>query len=129
YDPIYKRISNSGHTVANHTYSHAVKNGLYSSVDSFVNDVLKQENFLYEKIGVKTNIVRFPGGSTNAKGTYKSRILERLRTHNYGYIDWNVSTGDGGGRPTKESTYNNVVNKTGNRNIIVVLMHDYSWAS
>lgn len=129
YNPIYKRIANSGHTVANHTYSHSIRNGLYNSVDSFVNDVLKQEKFLYEKIGVKTDILRFPGGSSSAKASFRYKILERLRTHNYGYIDWNVSSGDAGGKPTKESVYSNVINGAKNKNVIVILMHDFSKAT
>ena len=129
YNIIYKRIANSGHTVANHTYSHAIRNGLYNSVDSFVNDVLKQEKFLYEKTGVKTNILRFPGGSSSAKAGFRYKILERLRTQNYGYIDWNVSSGDAGGKPTRESVYNNVTNGAKNKNIIVILMHDFSKAT
>lgn len=129
YDPIYKRIANSGHTVANHTYSHAIRNGLYTSVDSFVNDVLKQEKFLYEKIGFKTDILRFPGGSSSAKASFRYKILERLRTHKYGYIDWNVSSGDAGGKPTRELVYNNVIIGAKNKNIIVILMHDFSKAT
>ena len=50
YDSSYKRIADSGHTICNHTYSHAIRNGLYNSADSFINDVLKQEKFLQEKL-------------------------------------------------------------------------------
>ena len=53
YDEIYQRIFDSGHTIANHTYSHAIWGGLYASASSFINDVLKQEKFLEEKLGVK----------------------------------------------------------------------------
>lgn len=129
YTPVYRRIADSGHTVANHTYSHAIYEGLYVTIDSFVNDVLKQEKFLFNKTGVKTNILRFPGGSTSALPPYRANILKRLRTHNYGYVDWNVSSGDAGEKPTREKVYNNIINGSKNRNIIVILMHDYSWAS
>lgn len=126
YDAIYKRIASSGHTVANHTYSHGIRKGLYSSTNSFINDVLKQEKFLQNKVGVKTNIVRFPGGSATANSTLRKLIIKRLRTINYGYIDWNVSSGDGGGHPTVEILYNNVINGVKNKKVSVVLMHDYS---
>lgn len=126
YDVIYKRIADSGHTIANHTYSHAIWKGLYNSADSFINDVLKQENFLINKLGVKTNIVRFPGGSATAKANLRVQIIERLKTIGYGYIDWNVSSGDGGGNPTEEVLYNNVVNGVRKRTISVVLIHDYN---
>ncbi|MGI6423605.1 MAG: polysaccharide deacetylase family protein [Candidatus Dojkabacteria bacterium] len=129
FDPVYKRIYNSGHTIANHTYSHAIWGGLYASVDSFVNDVLKQERFLYKKLGVKTNILRFPGGSSSAIPPFRAKIIERLRAHNYGYVDWNVSSGDAGKSPSKEKSYNNIINGSKNKNIIVILMHDFSKAS
>ena len=54
---IYKKITDNGHTIANHTYSHAIFAGLYSSVDNFVNDVQKQENLIYNKTNVKTKFL------------------------------------------------------------------------
>ncbi|MGI6325073.1 MAG: polysaccharide deacetylase family protein [Bacilli bacterium] len=128
-EPIYKRIADSGHTIGNHTYSHAIKRGLYNSVDSFINDVIKQEKFLQTKTGVTTNIVRFPGGSMTAKSGYRTEILKRLRTLNYGYIDWNVSTGDSGGYPTPTSVLNNVLNGINDKKIAVILMHDFSYST
>lgn len=127
YDAIYKRIYNDGHTLANHTYYHNIKSGLYTNTDSFINNVLKQENFLQEKVGVKTNILRFPGGSTTASTSLRSSIINRLRTLGYGYIDWNVSSGDGGGNPTVSQLYNNVINNTITKRVAVILMHDYSY--
>ena len=129
YDSMYKRIAGSGHTIANHTYSHAIFSGLYVSVDSFVSDVLKQEKFLLQKIGVKTNILRFPGGSSSAIPSYRHDILQRLRKYHYGYVDWNVSSGDAASNPTKEKSYNNIINGSKNKNIIVILMHDSSKSS
>ena len=35
----YKKIVDNGHTIANHTYSHAIFYGLYNSTDSFINEV------------------------------------------------------------------------------------------
>ena len=36
---LYKKIVDNGHTIANHTYSHAIFYGLYSSADSFVTSI------------------------------------------------------------------------------------------
>ena len=41
---MYKKIVDRGHTIANHTYSHAIFRGLYSSADSFIYQVTLQEN-------------------------------------------------------------------------------------
>lgn len=78
---------------------------------------------------MKTEILIFPGGSSSAKAGFRYKILERLRTHKYGYIDWNVSSGDAGGKQTRESVYNNVIIGAKNKNVIVILMHDFSKAT
>jgi len=77
----------------------------------------------------KRIILRFPGGSSSALPPYRHDILQRLRKYNYGYIDWNVSSGDAGKEPSKEKAYNNIINGSRNKNIIVILMHDSSKAS
>lgn len=122
---MYKKIVENGHTIANHTYSHGIWYGLYSSSNSFINQVKKQENLIKEKTGVVTNIVRFPGGSATA-GSKKNEIIEKLRDNNYGWVDWTASNGDGGGISSKEMAFSNF-KKTINQDIEVILLHDYSY--
>lgn len=126
YDATYERIATSGHTIGNHTYTHDIFKGLYTNTDSFISDVLRLEKFLYDKVGVKTNIVRFPGGSLTASSNLRNKIIPKLRDLNYGYIDWNVSTGDAGSNPNVDKVYKNVINNLGNKDIVVILMHDFS---
>lgn len=126
--PIYERQYHSGHTLANHTYGHGLKRGLYSSVNSFINDVKKLENFLSNMFdGYKTNIVRFPGGSTTA-GRLKNGIIKELNKMNYGWVNWDLETGDGNGKDKNNVTtsVNNVINNLGDKKVVVILMHDYS---
>ena len=40
---VYQKEALAGHTMANHTYSHLIFNGLYSSTNSFINSVKQQE--------------------------------------------------------------------------------------
>lgn len=121
---LYKKIVLDGHTIANHTYSHLIFNGLYSSSTSFINQVVKQEEFIKEKTGVITNIVRFPGGSSTA-GNLKNDIIKGLREKKYGWVDWSAQDGDGGYLPNKDVAWNNFTNSI-NQNIEVVLFHDYN---
>ncbi len=130
---VYEREYYSGHTLANHTYTHKISrtNGIYVSVNSFINDVKRQENFLSEKFdGYKTNIVRFPGGSPTA-GSLKQGIKNELYKMNYGYVDWDLETGDGNGRDKNNSdiSYENVFKNLKDKKIVVVLMHDYSYTT
>lgn len=120
----YKKIVDRGHTIANHTYSHAIFYGLYSSKQTFINDVKTQENLIKNKTGVTTNIVRFPGGSATA-GYLKQGIIEELRKMNYGWVDWTAQDGDGGDLKTTTQAWNYFTNSI-NEKIEVVLFHDYS---
>ncbi|MDD4027766.1 MAG: polysaccharide deacetylase [Bacilli bacterium] len=126
YINIYDKISKNGHTIGNHTYTHRIVNGVYRSSNIFIEDMLKQEEFIFEKTGLKTDILRFPGGSKTA-GSRKKPIIEKLKQLNYGYIDWNVAAGDANGVDiSKEGIYRYVINGTKRRDIAVVLMHDFN---
>lgn len=120
----YKKEVDRGHTIANHTYTHAIFRGLYNSTTSFISDVKRQETLIEERTGVKTNIVRFPGGSSTARGL-KESIINELRNLGYGWVDWTANDGDGGYLPNTTVAWNNFTNSI-NENIEVVLFHDYS---
>ena len=122
---LYPEYVKRGHTIANHTYTHAIRYGLYSSANSFIKAVKDQEEQVKKyAYGYITNIVRFPGGSSTAKNL-KSSIVEKLRENHYGYVDWNGSDGDGGMLSSKDETWNNFTS-TINEKIEVILYHDYS---
>ncbi len=122
---LYPEYVKRGHTIANHTYTHAIRYGLYSSAESFIKAVKDQEEHVKKyAYGYITNIVRFPGGSSTARNL-KSSIVEKLRENHYGYVDWNGSDGDGGMLYSKEETWNNFTS-TINEKIEVILYHDYS---
>ena len=121
---LYKKIVDNGHTIANHTYSHLIFNGLYNSTYSFITQVEKQEKLIKDKTGVTTNIVRFPGGSGTA-GTLKNGIISELRKKGYGWVDWSAQDGDGGSLSDTTTAWNNLGSSV-NENIEVILFHDYN---
>lgn len=121
---LYKEYAKRNMTIANHTYTHAIHKGLYSSVNSFMDAVTKQENLISNLTGgYKTNILRFPGGS-NTAGSLKNPIINALREKGYGYVDWTASDGDGGAHVTSEEAWSIFTNSI-NEDIEVVLFHDY----
>ena len=122
---LYAEYLKRGHTIANHTYTHAIWRGLYSSVDSFMIAVKNQEDLIKEKTGgYVTNILRFPGGSATAGGL-KNGIITKLRENGYGYVDWTAQDGDGGELNSTSEAWSNFKSSI-NQNIEVVLMHDYN---
>ena len=123
---LYKKIVDGGHTIANHTYSHLIFKGLYSSTTSFINQVKKQENLIKKRTGVTTNIVRFPGGSGTAQAYgIKDSAIKQLKKLGYGWVDWDAMDGDGGAISSKSEALK-TFKKSINDNIEVVLLHDYS---
>ena len=43
---LYKEYYKRGHTIANHTYTHAIFKGLYNSSDSFMDAIERQEEHI-----------------------------------------------------------------------------------
>lgn len=127
-DDLYKRIRDEGHTLANHTASHKIKNGIYRSEEAFIEDIKENDDFIYNLLGVKMDVMRFPGGSPQAtySGLNKSSLVNKLVDIGYGYIDWTLTTGDGEVNLSPDEFLHNVVDKSSNYNVITVLMHDYS---
>lgn len=127
-DDLYKRIRDEGHTLANHTASHKIKNGIYRSEEAFIEDVKENDDFIYNLLGVKMDVMRFPGGSPQAtySGLNKSSLVNKLVDMGYGYIDWTLTTGDGEVNLSPDEFLHNVVDKSSKYNVMTVLMHDYS---
>lgn len=125
--PIYQRIIDSGHTLANHSATHRLKKeiSIYRSVDIFKADVLENKEFVQDNFAYTTNIFRFPGGSPTA-GAIKNDCINALRDMGYGYVDWDITTGDGSNSGTVEEYIHGVIDNYQPYNVVVVLMHDYS---
>lgn len=124
-----KRIHDEGHTVGLHTATHNYAQ-IYSSTEAYFNDLKQISDKVESIIGVKTTVMRFPGGSSNQiSSKYCKGIMTKLVTlvpqNGYSYFDWNVSSGDADA-VTPSYTYirNNVLNNAKNKNSICVLMHD-----
>ena len=94
YQSLYKRIVDEGHTLAMHSYSHKY-NEIYQSRESYVEDLTKLQEFLYETAGVWCRYCRFPGGSSNTVSRVDMHeLIEYLEGQDMTYFDWNVSSGD-----------------------------------
>ena len=78
YNDFIKEAFEQGHSIGLHTYSHDYKN-IYSSTNAYFND-LDQINSMVESItGQKSDIIRFPGGSSNSiSAKYSPGIMSKL---------------------------------------------------
>jgi peptidoglycan/xylan/chitin deacetylase (PgdA/CDA1 family) len=87
---IIQRIVREGHALGNHTLTHEYKQ-LYSSFDSFWEQV-KQSEDIFEKIaGVRPKLLRAPGGTHRNFDAFYFYYLDQAE---YLVYDWNVDSGD-----------------------------------
>lgn len=129
YNKYMKDIVDRGHTIALHSYSHDYYK-IYASETAYYNDLQAISDVVYNETGVRTNIMRFPGGGSNtisrkASEGIMSKVTKGVQEKGYHYFDWNVSSGDADGNNIAVEILTekckNVPNYT---NTIVVLMHD-----
>ncbi len=66
YNHYMQDIVAQGHTIALHTYSHDYAS-IYSSDEAYLSDLQQISDLVYNETGVRTNIMRFPGGASNTK--------------------------------------------------------------
>ena len=116
-----------GHYVANHGYSHKYSS-IYASIDNVINEYTTTENIIRNALGVpeyKSNVFRFPGGKPGGKyAKLKQQAADTLKTMNIAYLDWNCLTRDSEGSFNKDELLNNMIATAGEKESIVVLMHD-----
>lgn len=127
YSDTISDIYADGHAIGIHSFTHTYKE-IYSSVDAYFEDLNKIRDLIYDKTGYYTNLVRFPGGSSNTVSNFNKGIMttlaSELESRGYAYFDWNVSSGDAGGESTTNGVYNNVIKGIGNKKTAIVLQHD-----
>lgn len=128
YSYLLAKEAAAGHTVAIHSATHKYAQ-IYANEDAYFEDLYKQQNLILQQTGIRSTLVRFPGGSSNTvskrynKGIM-TRLASRLGEMGYQYFDWNVSSGDAGGASTADEVFNNVVAGVKGKKVSVVLQHD-----
>lgn len=127
YNDTLKRIVKEGHTLALHSNTHNY-NLIYSSVDAYFNDLYALQKRLKKITGVNSNIIRFPGGSSNTVSRFNKGIMSHLTIEvmkrGFYYFDWNVGSEDTE-RIGSDAIVKNVTESLGDYHTYVVLMHDY----
>ncbi|MCR8643033.1 polysaccharide deacetylase [Paenibacillus sp. N1-5-1-14] len=117
---ILKRIVDEGHAIGNHTYNHEYKD-LYSDFDHFWGQIQKTEKIIQEVAGVRTPLLRAPGGTATNFDAFYFYYLDQA---GYTIYDWNIDSGDSRklNVPTKEII--STVEGSPLRHELTVLMHD-----
>ena len=128
-DDLVKREFDEGHYVANHGYSHKYST-VYASPEATLNEYNYTEDAIRKALGnnsYMSKLFRFPGGSNGgyydeAKQNSKALLHENGIMH----LDWNSLSSDAAGAKTKEALLQNVKDTMGEKDSVVILMHDSS---
>jgi peptidoglycan-N-acetylglucosamine deacetylase len=119
-EQLIRRIYNEGNGIGLHTYTHDYSK-IYSSHKAFIDEMDKSSEEIYNILGFRPKIIRFPTGSI---GHLNRTLYKKLNEKNYKIYDWNARITDGI-HPNKspEAFYKEAI-KTGKKwNTIFMLMH------
>lgn len=128
YNDYMKDIVNNGNVIALHSYTHDYKT-IYSSDEAFYQDLQNISDLVYLQTGVRSNIMRFPGGGSNTVSKkYSPGIMTRLTQgvaeRGYIYYDWNCSSGDAMKNTVPKDTIVANCKRVPAAKNVIVLLHD-----
>ena len=119
-----------GHTIANHTYSHAYNGLLYKDFENFKLQVEKQDQKVFEATGFHTDIFRFPSGSSACP--FLTKATTWLEENGYQWIDWNANAYDAGLHALDDPGYmvgSRMMSSCEGKDIAVILCHDFNYGT
>ncbi len=131
------KIKDGGHAIGLHTNSHDYD--IYKSKEAYFKDLNAISDKVYAAVGIRSKIIRFPGGSSNTVSKSRCKgimsvLVEEVEKQGYAYFDWNVDSNDansskmevidGKKRTPKATIVNSVLNSAKGKDKICVLMHD-----
>jgi len=127
YPEIVKRAYQEGHYIANHSFTHVYSN-IYSSPQAVLDEYNRTETAIKNAIGDQTynsRVFRFPGGTSGGKyADIKAEAVNLLNQNSVAHLDWNALTADAAGLDNVNDMMSYVENTMGNKNSVVILMHD-----
>lgn len=121
-------IADAGHAIGIHSKTHDYSK-IYSGEEAFFQDVYAMQDIIFQHTGVKTTLLRFPGGSSNRVSMryctgIMTRLVDAVQEKGFQYFDWNVDSDDAGGASTADQVFRNVIEGVKGQQYSVVLQHD-----
>ena len=126
---LVKRAFEEGHYIANHGYSHKYSE-VYATPEATLNEYNVTEQAIRDALGNQSycsRVFRFPGGSNGGYYNEKKQASKALLKENgVVHLDWNSLSKDAEGANTKEVLLQNIIDTMGEKDSVVILMHDAS---
>ena len=107
-------VSNAGHEIGNHTFSHRNLQSL--SYDELCTEISSTEDIICELLGCETHLIRPP------EGKFSDDVIKAAREKDYSVICWSIDTLDWAHNPT-ENIVREVLDSVEAGDII--LFHDF----
>ncbi len=112
-ESILKDISDRGHKIGIHSYTHRY-DLMYASEDAFFDELNRMNDVVENVTGKRSDIMRFIGGSSNTVSKkycagLMSKLVKEVERQGYSYFDWNADSRDATGNNLPAST---IVSKT-----------------
>lgn len=123
-----REIVRRGHSIGIHSVTHDYEE-IYASPEAFFADLKKMQDIIEYQTGVKTTLMRFPGGSSNmvSRNTCEglmTLLTEKVQDAGFQYFDWHVDSDDAGHARKPETVRDNVIEGVRQQRVSVVLQHD-----
>lgn len=125
---LLKKEFESGHAIANHSYSHDIKKlypGRSLDMEAFKADFEKNDKLLKDILGenFSTRVIRCPGGYMSWKNM--EPLDNYLSENNMASIDWNALNEDAQGRKkSADELIQCAIKSSEGKEMVVLLMHD-----
>ena len=127
FSNVMKKIVDQGHSIGIHSVTHDYQE-IYASPEAYFADLRTMQDIIYEKTGVRTTLMRFPGGSSNTISRFNQGIMtlltEAVQNAGFQYFDWNVDSNDAGMARKKNMVVENVTEGLRWHPTAIVLQHD-----
>lgn len=128
YNHVMQKIVDQGHSIGIHSVTHNYEK-IYSSPEAYFSDLHGMQDIIFRNTGVRTTLMRFPGGGSNlvsrrSNPGIMSLLTQAVQDAGYQYYDWNVDSEDAGGAKTARKVFQNVVAGVQSNRVSVVLQHD-----
>lgn len=129
YIDTVKDIVRRGHTIGAHSISHNYKK-IYSDDRVFMDELYETQKIIYDLTGIKTYLMRFPGGSSNTiSRNYSKNVMTRLTAaveqQGFTYFDWDVDSGDTDRvASTPGEIFHNITTRIQDYEFATILQHD-----
>lgn len=133
YDSMMQEIVRRGHSIGIHSVTHNYEE-IYASPEAFFEDLYGMQEIIYQNTGVRTTLMRFPGGSSNTiSRNYSPGIMTTLtqavQDAGFQYFDWNVLSGDAGETTKTDAVIDYVIEGVQQHRVSIVLQHDIHYFS